>query len=730
MPEGTDTHPRLRPEDSVALRVAVAAAVTLGVLALLAQDVVDTTVALAALIGAPIGSYVSWRRRSRKQVAVKVALAAGLLVAFAGFLRGVGGATTIDDTRVPLAELFLWVQTLHAFDQPRRKDLQFSLASSITLVALAGSLSQETWFGVFFVAWGLAALAALALSHRSEVREKAAGSVPATGNGPNRFKAYSLRGGVATLTVIVIASSVVFMFTPRGRGTQLGSLPFRIPDILRNAEGGVVNVGLPNQEAPGDDPAVPAADSYFGFANFVDLRVRGTLGDELVMRVRAPEPAFWRGPVFDTYSNSAWTVSDPTTRSMGGDPAFLPAEPPAVPSVDMTQTFYVERGQTNVIFAAYQPVEIWFPGSLEVAGTRAMRAPFILDEGLVYSVVSQRPVINDAKLASRPDEIPKRILDAYSQVPANLPPRVASLAQEIAGDQPTIIGKARAVEDWLARNTRYLLEIPPQPPGSDAVDHFLFEDRRGFCEQIASSMAVLLRTLGVPTRFVTGYDAGDRNAFSGYFEVRGHHAHSWVEVYFPEAGWLEFDPTHEVPAAHANRSGRLPGLEFLGKVSSFLGGLLPDDLANRVGAALKDALGWVASNGIRAGMLVVGLAALVASATFAGRRTARAVRRRRLRRPIRGRPGEVVVKAFRILEEAGAEAGVPRHSAATPQEYGRALLRSRPSLDPRGLRTVIEMLERQVYAGESLGPGDAARAEEEARRLSAALAVPEANAVR
>ena len=83
----------------------------------------------------------------------------------------------------------------------------------------------------------------------------------------------------------------------------------------------------------------------------------------------------------------------------------------------------------------------------------------------------------------------------------------------------------------------------------DAVDHFLFETRRGFCEQIASSMAVMLRLDRDPARLVTGYGPGERNAFTGYFEVKQSDAHAWVEVYYAGPGWVAYDPTFGVPVA-------------------------------------------------------------------------------------------------------------------------------------------------------------------------------------
>ncbi|MEP4648671.1 MAG: transglutaminase-like domain-containing protein, partial [Ilumatobacter sp.] len=110
-----------------------------------------------------------------------------------------------------------------------------------------------------------------------------------------------------------------------------------------------------------------------------------------------------------------------------------------------------------------------------------------------------------------------------------------------------------AYQAWMGLNTLYDLNAPV--PDGDAVDDFLFGSQRGFCEQIASSLVVMLRSQGVPARLATGYVPGTRDRISGVFEVKASDAHAWVEVWFPETGWEAFDPTAEVPlAGDADRS--------------------------------------------------------------------------------------------------------------------------------------------------------------------------------
>ncbi|HQK76916.1 MAG TPA: transglutaminase domain-containing protein, partial [Candidatus Hydrogenedentes bacterium] len=95
---------------------------------------------------------------------------------------------------------------------------------------------------------------------------------------------------------------------------------------------------------------------------------------------------------------------------------------------------------------------------------------------------------------------------------------------------------------YLNENLRYSLELGRQTD-LDPLDEFLFERKTGNCEYFAAAMAVLLRAAGVPARVVNGFQRGEWNDVGRYFAVRQRDAHSWVEVYFPGAGWLTFDPS-------------------------------------------------------------------------------------------------------------------------------------------------------------------------------------------
>lgn len=131
--------------------------------------------------------------------------------------------------------------------------------------------------------------------------------------------------------------------------------------------------------------------------------------------------------------------------------------------------------------------------------------------------------------------------------------RIQNLAIEVAGDARTPYAAVNRIEAHLRSNYVYD-EEPPYPtslPGGSVIDpevdpplvDFLFSSRRGFCQHFAGSMAVMLRSVGIPARVAVGYTGGRYDAESGSWRVLDRDAHSWVEVWFPNKGWLPFDPT-------------------------------------------------------------------------------------------------------------------------------------------------------------------------------------------
>ncbi|WP_404330794.1 DUF4129 domain-containing transglutaminase family protein [Mesobacillus maritimus] len=162
------------------------------------------------------------------------------------------------------------------------------------------------------------------------------------------------------------------------------------------------------------------------------------------------------------------------------------------------------------------------------------------------------------------------IIKNYTQLPEDLPASVRELALEITEGKENWFDKVDAVENYFQSNgfvyDQVNVEVPEE--GEDYVAQFLFETKRGYCDNFSTSMAVLLRTLDIPTRWVKGYTSGDYvkvlDSGNRMYEVTNNHAHSWVEVYFPEVGWVPFEPTKGFSNNIAFRSetNTVPQVEF------------------------------------------------------------------------------------------------------------------------------------------------------------------------
>ena len=673
------------PEDSVAFRVAVLAAVMAAAGAVLAEDVGGPILRMAVFIGIPAGFGWSHIAREREGFWLKLGLALGVLIVFGGFLRAVSGAAggSFAEVQVPLAELFLWVQLLHSLDVPGRRDLLFSLVSSLVLIAVAGVLSISLSFGLYLLAWGVAALAALVLAHRSEVAE-----LPRLGDGaaPGRAPQVgtSLRPLFAVVALVAVLGVVAFLVSPASGGARALTFPTSLPSLRpTGSNGGIANPSLGAGDPAGPDGSTGAAASfgYFGFSNRLDTGLRGRPDDTLVMRVRASAPDFWRGQSFDRWDGRRWTASDEDPQPvLGGSPFQLSMR--STGSEPFVQTFYVEREGPNLVFGALNPEELHLAEStVFTLSDGTIRTGAQILGGTVYTVVSRRVPATEQLLrqasgpgAPRP---PAALAERYLQLP-DVPERVRALARDVAARAPTTYDKVRALEAWMADHTSYTLDIPPLPAGEDAVERFLFDDRRGFCEQIGTALVVMLRSLGIPARLGVGYAAGERNPFTGLYEVRASDAHAWAEVWFPGVGWQIFDPTASVPlAGDSGLAGAGAGLgAFLSTRLPDLGDLVPVLLA----AAAAIALG------------------------VGGRALVRWWRRRRSRRQ---RPwGEAWSDE---LEALGSAVGRPRRESESLREYVLAL---RPVLPARGWSAAVATVEEDAFSG-SPAPADRRAAAEQ-----------------
>ncbi len=486
----------------------------------------------------------------------------------------------------------------------------------------------------------------------------------------------------------------VFLALPSARASRALTFPANLPSSnALGTPGSLSNPSLGNRGSQNqqDSSGGGASSGYFGFAEQLDTSARGRPDGTLVMRVRASAPAFWRGQTFDVWDGVTWTASDDTSATLSGPaPIQVPLTVGDTPvqADDFIQTFYIEQPGPNLVFGAYRISEVYFDSRfLFQQPDGALRAGSDLGRGAVYTVISERPHVTEALLrVSDPlrSDLPVS-LDPFLRLPDDVPQRVLDLAREVTADAPTTYDKIKALEAWMAENTTYSLDIPPLPEGADSVDEYLFETRQGFCEQIGTSLVVMLRSLGVPSRLAVGFIPGERNSLTGLYEVRASDAHSWAEVYFPGIGWQGFDPTAQVPLA-----GEFDPPANAGAVVA----AWARENAGLVGRGLGITLAVVLVGGF-GGMLVSVTGRIVSE------------RRRKARRTW-------VEKVTEELEHSGARHDRPRQPHETIREYVEALMAG-PLPDPR-LREVGEVVTAEAF-GADRHPDQQADAE----RLLAAI---------
>ncbi|MEE9724490.1 transglutaminase-like domain-containing protein [Listeria seeligeri] len=168
-----------------------------------------------------------------------------------------------------------------------------------------------------------------------------------------------------------------------------------------------------------------------------------------------------------------------------------------------------------------------------------------------YTIELKTPVYNIETMQKADfSTLPDSFVSKYTQTPSELPKRVATLANKITKDADSIYDKTKAIESYLSASGEFTYstdDAKETPNGADYVDQFLFETKIGYCDNFSTSMVVMLRTLGIPTRWAKGYTPGegekDAKGDKATYTITNNNAHSWPEVFFPGTGWVPFEPT-------------------------------------------------------------------------------------------------------------------------------------------------------------------------------------------
>ena len=302
---------------------------------------------------------------------------------------------------------------------------------------------------------------------------------------------------------------------------------------------------------------VPSGGGGGGSANTVEgsllssgdrVGIQGSisLSPEVRFTVESNQSSYWRAAAYDRYTGEGWVRTGDTSPydgSLAGPPGN---------TTTIEQRFKAEAN-VNLLLAAWKPVSV--EGSAaegaSVTNLGGLQPDDQLNPGDTYSVVSRQPSATPEELRTAGQEYPDGLTERYTALPESTPDRVERRTARITANADNPYDTARTIERWLERTKGYSLNI--SRPDGNIADAFLFEMNRGYCVYFATTMIAMLRAQDIPARFVTGYTDGQRVAEDKWV-VRGYDSHAWVEAYFPNVGWVRFDPTPGGPRTAAEAS--------------------------------------------------------------------------------------------------------------------------------------------------------------------------------
>jgi transglutaminase-like putative cysteine protease len=433
--------------------------------------------------------------------------------------------------------LLLYAMIVRLFSASTTRDYLFLALLAFSAMLASAILTVDTMFLFFFLVFlALAVSTFIGL----EMRRSSEGAVgpqfaPRSASANRLQRALGITSGLVAIASLA-AGAVIFFLIPRFNAGYLSGFNLQ-PSLIT------------------------------GFSDDVELGQIGEIkkSSEVVMRITVhgnpliARNMHWRGIALTTFDGRRWYTEshDPAALGEGFDgwitvPPELPVERRY--SLPLEYTVMLEPVASDAIFVASEPDRIHgdffgtpLPGRLFRRSyltedkTGSLANPFHNFAAMRYDAVSQLPEVPPEALRDSPQTYPETLRNTYLQLP-EIDPRIAALAKTITARALNPYDQARAVESYLRGNYGYTLDLSGTPP-ADPLSYFLFQKRAGHCEYFAAAMTVMMRSLGVPARYVNGFLSGEYNDVGGDYIVRASDAHSWVEVFFPRYDWITFDPT-------------------------------------------------------------------------------------------------------------------------------------------------------------------------------------------
>ena len=369
--------------------------------------------------------------------------------------------------------------------------------------------------------------------------------------------------GQAILLFLITIGTLSFI-TP---SISLQDIRNQVRDLTQSSRNDAADIlGIQEPQAPSKNPqpqkpALPRDHLLSGgFATSQEIVMTIRTGElppsETSMPAQIAPRYYWRGVTYDVYVGAGWVTSPAPSQKVAANTPLFPGSPGGYRQIHLDVQLVEPEGKlfwSGILYSAdvpytanwsVQPLSNLFadPSTMLQAD---MFAAFSNAES--YRVESDLPKVSIQEMRSANADYPEEIAQRYLALPASVPERVHQLAREIVEGKTNSYDKARAIEGYLRKTYPYDLNIPGPPPDRDVTDYFLFDLKKGYCDYFATAMVVLARSSGLPARFVSGYAPGLYDSENAYYIVRQLDAHSWAEIYFPEIGWVEFEPTGSQP---------------------------------------------------------------------------------------------------------------------------------------------------------------------------------------
>ncbi|MBT8108860.1 MAG: DUF3488 and transglutaminase-like domain-containing protein [Gammaproteobacteria bacterium] len=323
---------------------------------------------------------------------------------------------------------------------------------------------------------------------------------------------------------------VMWVFFPR-IATPFWSVPI---DTSR------ATTGLSDTMSPGDVSSLSQSDAVAFRVSFDGA-------------IPEPRDRYWRGLVLTRFNGRTWSGREPMISRSAREQIEVSGE-----RVDYEVTLEPTRQQW--IFALDMPVA-WSLTQTNMGPQQQLFRVTPVDQRLAYNMTSY----TDFRVGT---ELSRLYRNWYSQLPEGSNPRTAALAREMRNAAGSDRAFTEAVLQMLNREEFYYTLEPP-PLGNNPVDRFLFDTRRGFCEHYASAFSVMMRSVGIPTRIVLGYQGGEVNPLGGHLIVRQSDAHAWTEVWLDGSGWRRVDPTAAVALERVEYGASDAAFEGIGETWGF-----------------------------------------------------------------------------------------------------------------------------------------------------------------